>query len=294
MPKARKTKRKIPVTITHAPVAAGSSNKPSATRAVIRRFHVLKKRQAQLQKGLQYGGTSSGARDAQVELAEIEREMAELGGLEAYQKMSSIGQGNDRGGGSEKVLVEFLAELGYPNKLPKGEKWKVLEVGALKPDNYSSCEAWMDVTPIDLHSRHPAIMEQDFLKLNEDTNREQWDLISLSLVVNFVPDLKDRGTAGRLPILAYAFLRPGKYLFLALPLPCVTNSRYMTPEHLDTLMEALAFTQLKLKWKQGGKMAYWLFQKSTNPQQSGRDLTAFEKKQVLRTGNDRNNFAILF
>ena len=77
---------------------------------------------------------------------------------------------------------------------------RVLEVGALKPDNYSSCEAWMDVTPIDLHSRHPAIMEQDFLKLNEDINCEQWDLISLSLVVNFVPDLKDRGMACHLLI----------------------------------------------------------------------------------------------
>ena len=68
----------------------------------------------------------------------------------------------------------------------------MLEVGALKPDNYASC-AWMDVTPIDLHSRHPDITEQDFLKMDEDANRERWDLISLSLVVNFVPDIRDRG-----------------------------------------------------------------------------------------------------
>lgn len=29
--------------------------------------------------------------------------------------------------------------------------------------------------------------------MNEAEHREQWDLISLSLVVNFVPEPKDRG-----------------------------------------------------------------------------------------------------
>jgi 25S rRNA (adenine2142-N1)-methyltransferase len=70
---------------------------------------------------------------------------------------------------------------------------RVLEVGALKPDNYASCSSWMDVTPIDLHSRHPSILEQDFLSMDEDENKEKWDLVCLSLVVNFVPDPKDRG-----------------------------------------------------------------------------------------------------
>lgn len=71
--------------------------------------------------------------------------------------------------------------------------YRVLEVGALKPDNYASCSSWMDVTPIDLHSRHPDILEQNFLQLDEEENKEKWDLISLSLVVNFVPEPKDRG-----------------------------------------------------------------------------------------------------
>ena len=72
---------------------------------------------------------------------------------------------------------------------------RVLEVGALKPDNFAFCSSWMDVTCIDLHSRHPLIQEQDFLLLDEAENREQWDLISLSLVVNFVPEPKDRGSS---------------------------------------------------------------------------------------------------
>jgi 25S rRNA (adenine2142-N1)-methyltransferase len=70
---------------------------------------------------------------------------------------------------------------------------RLLEVGALKPDNYMTCSSWIDTTPIDLRSRHPSILEQDFLLLDETENREKWDSISLSLVLNFVPDARDRG-----------------------------------------------------------------------------------------------------
>lgn len=50
--------------------------------------------------------------DARAELAVVEQEIEQLGGLEVYQRMSSIGQGADRGGGSEKVLIRWLKELG--------------------------------------------------------------------------------------------------------------------------------------------------------------------------------------
>ena len=36
----------------------------------------------------------------------------------------------------------------------------MLEVGALKPDNYSSCESWLETTCIDLRSNHPSIIER--------------------------------------------------------------------------------------------------------------------------------------
>lgn len=77
---------------------------------------------------------------------------------------------------------------------------RVLEVGALKPDNYAACIEWMEVTPIDLHSQHPDILEQDFLLMDEEEHHAKWDIISLSLVVNFVPDAKDRGMFGQPPV----------------------------------------------------------------------------------------------
>ncbi|EEB88352.1 hypothetical protein MPER_13855, partial [Moniliophthora perniciosa FA553] len=73
--------------------------------------------------------------------------------------MSTIGQGNDRGCGSEKVLIRWLKEGGM-HKL--GERLK-------------------KTTPIDLNSRHPAIMEQDFLLMDGNKHKGNWDIISLSL-----------------------------------------------------------------------------------------------------------------
>ncbi len=71
---------------------------------------------------------------------------------------------------------------------------RLLEVGALKPDNYKSCSSWIDWTPIDLHSRHPQIQEQDFLKMDLKEHRQKWNAISLSLVLNFVAVPNDRGS----------------------------------------------------------------------------------------------------
>lgn len=50
------------------------------------------------------------------ELAKIQCEIGGLGGLECYQRMSAIGQGNDRGGGSEKIFIEWMKELNVHNE----------------------------------------------------------------------------------------------------------------------------------------------------------------------------------
>lgn len=130
MPKAHRNKRKVPVTAAdqHGRAKAGSagtSSSPAATRTVIRRFHVLNKRQTQLQRLLEGDDRelSPQARNAREELTAIEQEISDMGGLESYQKMSVIGQGDDRGGGSEKVLLEFLDELGIPGSLEK-QPWQ--------------------------------------------------------------------------------------------------------------------------------------------------------------------------
>ncbi|KAG9318141.1 nucleolus protein, partial [Chiua virens] len=276
MPKARK--KKTPITSTERRHAStnGSSN-PQTTRTLIRRFHVLLKKQRQLQKNV-----SSVTNEE--ELGKVEEEIEQLGGLAAYQRMSSIGQGTDRGGGSEQVLIKWLVDMGFSKRDDK-EPLSLLEVGALKPDNYVSCSLWMTTTPIDLRSRYPSILEQDFLTMNVHEHAEKWDLISLSLVVNFVPDAKDRG---RMLVLAHTFLRASGMLFLVLPLPCVENSRYMTFERLDGLMGAVGFVEVARRWREGGKICYWLYKKV-----HGRGGSEeFRRKRVCREGR-RNNFCIV-
>ncbi|KAI5124081.1 hypothetical protein M0805_003908 [Coniferiporia weirii] len=286
-----KTRRpKAPITAP-LPVGPSSSANPLASARLIRRFHVLLKRRAQLEK-VRASPENAGA------LADVDAEIAALGGLEAYQRMSAIGQGDDRGGGSERVFVEWLREMGVQKERTmqggtgKG-KMKVLEVGALKPDNYALCASWIDAHPIDLRSRHPRIAEQDFLCMDQTEHAGAWDAVSLSLVVNFVPEPRDRG---RMLRYAHDMLREGGFLFLALPLPCVSNSRYLTFEHLTRLMQHIGFDLLRERWRAGGKMAYWLFGRRAGGKDDSEDnaesSVRFDKKVVLREGK-RNNFCIL-
>lgn len=62
----------------------------------------------------------------------------------------------------------------------------------------------------------------------------------------------------------------------------------MTFEQLKSLMESLGFSQIRERWRQNGKMAYWLYKKSGKPVPASH----FTKKMILRQGN-RNNFAII-
>ena len=54
-------------------------------------------------------------------------------------------------------------------------------------------------------------------------------------------------------------------------------------------MTAIGFVEEQVKWKKGGKMAYWLYRKGERDRVP---LDEFRKKSVCRQG-DRNNFAIL-
>ncbi|KJA27479.1 hypothetical protein HYPSUDRAFT_35376 [Hypholoma sublateritium FD-334 SS-4] len=277
MPKTRK--RKNPIVDVAPANTSSASTAAQSCRTTIRRYHVLLKQQRNLENSNDPSRTLA--------LAEIKQELENIGGLERYQELSSLGQREERGGGSEKVLISWMKDLEI-HALYKGKrKLRLLEVGALKPDNYKSCSTWIDCTPIDLHSRHPQIQEQDFLTMDLKEHDQKWNAISLSLVLNFVPVPNDRG---RMLRLAHTMLTPDGLLFLALPLPCVANSRYVTFDHLKSLMESIGFSETKEKWKKDGKMGYWLYRKST-PLDS-QSSCIFGKKTVLRTGQ-RNNFAII-
>jgi 25S rRNA (adenine2142-N1)-methyltransferase len=73
-------------------------------------------------------------------------------------------------------------------------------------------------------------------------------------------------------------------LFVVLPLPCVSNSRYLTREHFLDIMSGLGF--IVLESKESKRIAYWLFRWIGKVQEKE------WKKKVINEGRGRNNFAI--
>ncbi|KAG7691398.1 hypothetical protein KL933_005304 [Ogataea haglerorum] len=217
------------------------------------------------------------------ELGRIEGEIEKRGGLEVYQAASVQGQSSQRGGDSSKKLVEWLKELGYNKK-----NAVALEIGCLNSRNLiSTCGLFSKVVKIDLHSQEPEILEQDLMERPlPKSAAEQFDLISCSLVVNFVPDPHLRGQMMRRII---HFLKPYSqkpYLFFVLPLPCVINSRYFDEDRLSELMGALGFECIRHHKSQ--KLAYYLYQW----ERMVSDKLKFPKKE-LHKGTKRNNFCII-
>ncbi|KAH6715313.1 putative methyltransferase-domain-containing protein [Leptodontidium sp. MPI-SDFR-AT-0119] len=257
-----------------------------ATRTLIRTHHTLEKQKA---RALADGDDTKAAIIAkQIELQ---------GGIESYQRASLTGQTNERGGDSSKILMEWLEPV-VPllnDLVTKGQPSRMLEVGALSVSNACSRSRLFDVERIDLNSQADGIKQQDFMERPLPLDgKDQFDIISLSLVLNYVPDPVGRG---KMLLRTLTFLKsvppseglatflPG--LFLVLPAPCVTNSRYMDEAKLESIMKSLGYVEVKKKLS--NKLVYYLWRKdSPKPQRA----VPF-KKEELRSGGSRNNFAIV-
>ena len=163
----------------------------------------------------------------------------------------------------------------------------------MRPDNYASHASWITNTPIDIHSQHPDILQQDFFERPAD---QQFDVVSCSLVLNFVSDPLKRGECmifatdvGEMLRLIHKQLKPAttSRLFLVLPLPCVTNSRYLDRDSMVEIMAHVGFELLRERFKTTGKVGYWLWGWRLPGEGS------WSKKRIVNEGPKRNNFAIL-
>lgn len=257
-----------------------------ATKAVINSLHVLEKRKAQaLAKG------------DEAAAAAVDAEITALGGIEKYQQASLQGQRNDRGGDSSRILMEWLEPITPHIATLKPDRLRMLEVGALSITNECSRSGLFDLERIDLNSQGDGILQQDFMKRPlPESDSERFDIISLSLVLNFVPDALGRGNmllrtldflkvhvACSSPELRQFF----PSLFLVLPAPCVTNSRYMDEAHLESLMNAIGYEKTRTKLTQ--KLVYYLWTRLPEPVTE----TLSFKKTEIRAGRSRNNFSIV-
>ncbi|GAW11063.1 hypothetical protein ANO14919_004020 [Xylariales sp. No.14919] len=254
-----------------------------ATRGLINTIHQLEKKKAQ--------AVAKGDKAAE---ASADAEIASLGGIQKYQQASLQGQRNDRGGDSSRVLMEWLKPKFHASGLTADSSVRMLEVGALSTTNECSRSGFFDMERIDLNSQGDGILQQDFMKRplpTDDTHT--FDIISLSLVLNFVPNAQGRGD---MLLRTLDFLKKSHRteshdafpcLFLVLPAPCVTNSRYMDEPLLERIMNALGYVKTHSKITQ--KLVYYLWRRTSHVPTK---VPAFRKAE-LRSGPTRNNFSVV-
>ncbi|PSR90391.1 putative methyltransferase-domain-containing protein [Coniella lustricola] len=295
----KKKKPRLKLSTGRPPVTSKpKSISRQATRALINKIHQLEKRKQQAARN------GDGAAEAK-----ISAEISSLGGLEKYQQASLQGQRNDRGGDSSKVLMDWLKaiETEQQKTTTSTRQWsslRMLEVGALSTTNACSRSGMFTIERIDLNSQGEGILQQDFMErpLPKD-DAERFDIISMSLVLNFVPDPEGRGD---MLLRTLEFLRcpvglnsetseadlsfPFPSLFLVLPAPCVTNSRYLDEEKLGAILASLGYTIVKSRTTH--KLVYYLLKRAkVQPPLLG-SKASFTKRE-LRSGPNRNNFAIV-
>ncbi|KAL4806017.1 putative methyltransferase-domain-containing protein [Aspergillus unguis] len=281
----KKHKNKRPALLSHTRPPTVQKNHAAlsakATRTLIRSHHTLLKQRAQALKS-----------GDQALVDKLDAEIKSNGGLESYQIASKLGQSLDRGGDSSKVLIDWISPRLEPLR-GTPVKFRTLEVGALSTRNACSQNGYLDVTRIDLNAQEPGILKQDFMERPLPSgDGARFHLISLSLVLNYVPDPVGRGEMlKRCVTFLTKTAPPGcpvsivPSLFLVLPAPCVTNSRYLTEQRLHDILTSLGFSLAKNK--QTSKLIYQLWDYSGNctPKQF--------KKEELNPGRMRNNFAIV-
>lgn len=97
---------------------------------------------------------------------------------------------------------------------------------------------------------------------------------------------------------AHRYLLPRGYLYLVLPLPCLTNSRYLSHAHLTAILESTGWSVERQH--DSAKLTYWLLRRrraageeaeGESPESNG-DGKEW-KRTVLRKGAKRNNFCIV-
>ncbi|KAJ3113658.1 hypothetical protein HDU96_003097 [Phlyctochytrium bullatum] len=246
---------------------------PHRTQQLISTFHALNKRLAFFEKKNDEAGAE-----------QIRKELEALGGLDAYQKASLRGGDEQKGKGAcGRWLVPILKEVKKDILEVGEEKLRMLDVGAVNGETYAKQEKWISVVSIDLNPQHPNIIKQDFFKRPLPNNDgERFHVVCFSLVVNFVPEPAMRGEMLRK---SWSFLLPKGVLYLVVPLPCVTNSRYLTDERLSSIMTSLGYEEIRRHFSK--KLAHFVYKKLDSQKR-----VTF-KKQEVNPGAGRNNFAIV-
>ncbi|BGP24274.1 nucleolus protein [Rhodotorula toruloides] len=265
--------------------------------ALIRAFHAIEKKLASP------GLTSPEERKKLLD----ERER--LGGLKTYQDASVHGGDKSRGGESSKWLVKQIRDLKIgldvnkekevkkvePTILEDGTKvWpkierrklRLLDVGAIAGTAYAGYP-WISTTSIDLNPHASHVLKYNFFDFPIPHNdEEKYDIVALSLVINFEGSLVNRG---HMLVHAHNYLLPNGYLYIVLPLPCLTNSRYLSHDRFSSILNSTGWDVVRKH--DSAKLTYWLVTRKEGEGAKG-DGKVWKREEV-RSGVGRNNFVIV-
>ncbi|GAA5924738.1 hypothetical protein JCM3775_005458 [Rhodotorula graminis] len=282
---------------TAAPAASDPAIPRNRTKQteLIRAFHAIEKQLA------------SPALTDPDERKKLEQERERLGGLETYQAASVHGGDKTRGGESSKWLVKQIKDLkiGVDDKdklkaqpkveptiledgtkvWPKVErkKLRLLDVGAIAGTAYEGYP-WIAPTSIDLNPLAPHVVKSNFFDFPApEKDEDKFDVVALSLVINFEGSLVNRG---HMLLHAHSYLTPRGYLYIVLPLPCLTNSRYLSHDRLTAILDSTGWDVIRKH--DSARLTYWLVRRS----ETGPDGVEWKREQV-RTGAGRNNFCLV-
>ncbi|GAA5859947.1 hypothetical protein JCM1840_001811 [Sporobolomyces johnsonii] len=288
----------LAVDVDPATVPKGRADKT----ALIRAYHAIEKQLA------------SPALTDPDERKKLVKKQEELGGLAAYQAASVHGGDKSRGGESSKWLIKQIKELkiGLEDKGKGKEKEKVeptivdgkkvwpkierrklrlLDVGAIAGTAYADWP-WISTVSIDLNPQAPHVLPYNFFDYPvPETDDDKFDVVALSLVMNFEGSLVNRG---HMLLHAHSYLRPsaslGGYLYIVLPLPCLTNSRYLSHDHFRSILASTGWDVIKQH--DSAKLTYWLVRQREADAEGKRGDGKVWKREEVRAGVHRNNFTV--
>jgi len=262
--KAKKKRKK-----SKKPIVEISSRKD---RRIITEYHTLNKTIDSVRKN-----PSIHREDKAAQIAALEAKKEKIGGINAYQKASKLGEARHGSFNSAKWILKQLRAHNVCANRTEDEKLRLLDVGALD-NNYKKHAKWIQCTPIDLNPQSNEVIKADFLKLDD----KKYDVVVLSLVVNFEGDIRKRGDMLRkCPKLVV----DKGYLFIVLPRPCLDNSRYLNEELFVSMPESLGFDVCSRHSSK--KLSFFMFRRTRQVR-----VKSFPKK-ILRKGGNHNNFAIV-
>lgn len=216
-------------------------------------------------------------------------------GIDRYQEASRIGEIENGGYDCSEWVLSKLRALSSsgPRVSEQSNSLKVLDVGSIVhrfPATIPDSSFALNVSSIDLNPCDPdgLVERADFFDFSTrvlSDNLPKFDVVVLSLVLNFVGKAEDRG---KMLLTSHKIANPGALLFIVLPLAAVKNSRYCSESLLFKILESIGWQVIDTA--ETAKLFRLVCK-------SGNSITSIHventRKKVLKTGPDRNNFCIL-